>query len=64
MLLLANTTLFDDFLGGLDGAGRAQARLEAPALPSGFVGTRIHFAYCLSSPFDFASMPVEIEIVP
>jgi hypothetical protein len=64
VLLLANTVLFDDFLGVLDGTGKAQARLEAPALPPGYVGTRIHFAYCLSSPFDFASMPVEIEIVP
>ncbi|MHC4942353.1 MAG: DUF7948 domain-containing protein [Planctomycetota bacterium] len=64
VLLLVNTPLFADFLGVLDSAGDAEAQLNAPSLPPGFVGTSMYFAYCLSSPFDFVSIPMEIEIVP
>jgi hypothetical protein len=63
VLVHANTQLFSSFMGGLDPEGRAQARLNAPPLP-GFAGTMMHFAYVLSDPFDFASTPVLIEVVP
>jgi hypothetical protein len=64
VLLLLNTPLFADFLGQLDGSGMGTAQLNAPALPSGFVGSILYFAYCLNNPFDFVSNAVEIEIVP
>jgi hypothetical protein len=61
---LLNTPTFSNFLGTLDAFGQAEAELSAPALPPGYVGQKIYFAYCLNVPFDFASNPVEIEIVP
>ena len=64
MFPLLNTYYFTNFLGTLDANGSSTAQLNAPALPPGFVGVIMYYAYCLSSPFDFASNPVEIEIVP
>ncbi|MHC4945191.1 MAG: right-handed parallel beta-helix repeat-containing protein [Planctomycetota bacterium] len=62
-LLMVNTPVFEDFLGTLDGAGRAAAQLNAPQLPSGYVGVEMCFAYCLNDPFDFVSNPIIVEIV-
>jgi hypothetical protein len=61
---LLNSTIFSNFLGALDEYGQAQAQLNAPALPPGYVGLELYFAFCLNNPFDFASNPVEIEIIP
>ncbi|MHC4942352.1 MAG: DUF7948 domain-containing protein [Planctomycetota bacterium] len=63
VLLLMNSPLFIDFLGSLDSGGQAAAQLFSPALPPGYVGMRMYYAFCLNNFFDFASNPVEIEIV-
>ncbi|MHC4941505.1 MAG: FG-GAP repeat domain-containing protein [Planctomycetota bacterium] len=60
---LLNTALFSDFMGQLDPQGRAVAQMNAPALPSGYTGLILYFAYCCNNPFDFASNAVEVEIV-
>jgi hypothetical protein len=61
-MTLLNTPLFANFMAKLSDLGRGAARLEAPALPPGYAGTIIGFAYCLNHPFDFASNRVEIKI--
>jgi hypothetical protein len=63
VLNLINTSVFFDFLGNLDASGIATAQLNAPPLP-GYAGLVMHYAYCLNDPFDFASNPIAIEIVP
>lgn len=60
---MANSPVFHEFMGKLDNLGKASARLNAPPVP-GLAGISMHFACCLNCPFDFASNPVEIEIVP
>jgi hypothetical protein len=64
VLTLLNTSLFTDFLGTFDSAGQAAAQLNAPPVAPVFVGTKMYYAYSLSNPFDFASNPLMIEIVP
>jgi len=59
-----NTPTFSLFAGSLDAQGNATAQLNLPALVPALIGTRISFAYALSAPFDYASTPVVIEIVP
>jgi len=59
-----NTALFVDFMGILDASGSAAASLVAPALPPTSVGAVMTYSYVVSNPFDFASNPVEVEIVP
>jgi len=63
-LSLVNSPLFSDFLGSLNGAGNGTALLAAPALPPGYTGVQIFFAYCLNAPFDFASNAVTVKIIP
>jgi len=58
-----NSPPFTDFYGTLDPQGNAAAQLNAPPVPS-MIGMTLHFAYALASPWDFASNPVEVEIVP
>lgn len=62
-LLLANSPVFSGFMGKLDTGGGATATLNVPPL-AGYAGTVMYYAYCINNPFDFASNPVEIEIVP
>ena len=64
MVGLLNTPLYSGFLGSLDAAGESAAQLNAPALPTGFVGVEMFYAYCLNNPFDFASNSAMVEIVP
>jgi len=64
VLLLLNTPVFHNFLGSLDSSGQAAAQLNTGPLDPSFAGTNLYFAYCLNAPFDFASNPREIEIVP
>lgn len=59
-----NTSLFSGFLGVLDLEGRAAAQINMPALPPGYEGIELHFAYALNKPFDFVSNPVEVIIDP
>jgi hypothetical protein len=61
---LINTSIFDKFMGILDADGSASAKMNLGTLPPGYVGTVMHFAYGLNTPWDFASNPVAIEIVP
>jgi hypothetical protein len=61
---LLNSPVFSNFLGGLDGEGMSAAQLNSPALPPGSAGLVLYFAYCLNNPFDFASNPIEITVVP
>lgn len=63
VLSLSNTVLFQDFIGFLDNNGNATAIMNAPSLPTGYVGLQLHFAYCLKNTYDFVSNPVTIEIV-
>ncbi len=63
VLAWVNTAVFTDFQGLLDAQGEATAWLNAPPIP-GLVGTVMHFAYATTLPFDFASNPVEIIVVP
>ena len=60
-----NSAVFYRFLGQLDPAGRAWARLDTlgPVDPS-FAGISMYFAFLLSNPMDFASNAVEIPLTP
>ncbi len=62
-----NTTPFTNFKGQLDtsGSGTAQFNSMGP-LPSGLfpVGTIMDFAYVLQNPYDFASNPISVQVVP
>jgi hypothetical protein len=65
VMLLLNSPFFDNFLGQLDPTGKEYALFDTIApLPPIAIGARVNFAYALNNPFDFASNPVEIEIVP
>lgn len=59
----ANSALFVNFLGWLNANGQATAQFNCPPLP-GYAGTLLHFAYCCNNPFNFASNPVTIKLVP
>jgi hypothetical protein len=58
-----NGPIFADFLGTLDADGVATASLNLPAFP-GSAGLTMYYAYVLNGPWDFASNPVSIKIVP
>jgi Tol biopolymer transport system component len=59
---LMNTPVFANFYGTLDASGSGAAQFNAPAMP-GAAGLTMYFAYALCNPWDFASNPVEIEIL-
>jgi parallel beta-helix repeat protein/predicted outer membrane repeat protein len=60
-----NTPLFHDFLGALDGNGRGGASLNTHGpMPPGSAGHTMYFAYCLGYPWEFASNPIAVEVVP
>ena len=63
-LTLLGSPLFSGFAGTLDGDGAGSAQLAVGPLPAGAAGLTMYFAYCLTGPFDFASNPVDIEILP
>jgi hypothetical protein len=62
-ILLANTYTFEHFSGTLDdtGIGSASLNLESG---HGYPELLMHFSFALSSPWDFVSNPVIVEIVP
>jgi hypothetical protein len=64
VLSLLNSPTFSHFLDALDVNGQALAQLTAPPLSPTHVGLIMYYAYALSAPFDFASNPVVIEVVP
>ena len=64
-LLQANGPGFLNFHSRLDRSGRARATLNTLGpLPASMVGVQFHYAYLLSSPFDYVSNPVPVEITP
>jgi hypothetical protein len=64
VMSLVNTSLFPNFLSKLGVDGSSTAQINAPALPPGTAGLIMNFAYCTGNPFDFVSIPIEIEVVP
>jgi hypothetical protein len=60
----ANTPVFQNFMGSLDGSGNGLSALNLGPLPSSVAGTKMYFAYTLGKPFDFVSNPVRVKIVP
>jgi hypothetical protein len=61
---LLGTTIFTDFMGVLGADGKAYPVLNVPPLPAGSAGLIMYFGGCCSSPFDFVSNHVEVEVVP
>lgn len=59
-----NSSVFTDFYRTVDISGHGRAQLNAGPLSGGFIGLKMYYAYCLSSPFDFVSNPLEITVVP
>jgi len=59
-----NTPLFGNFMRPLSAAGQGTGTLDVPSIPAQYIGSTLSFAYCLASPFDFASNPVAIEVTP
>ena len=57
-----NGLFFQNFYGTLDGSGKALATLYLGPAP-GSAGLVMSYAYILLNPFDFASNPVNIEVV-
>jgi len=58
---MVNTPIFTNFSGVLDASGNSFAQFNTTGLiPPGFIGTKIYFAYALSSPWDYASNSVKI----
>jgi len=51
-------------MGILSPEGLGEATLNTGSLPTGYVGMRMFYAFCLAFPWEFASNPVEIDIVP
>lgn len=63
----ANSSILVDFRGTLDGSGHSTAQFNTlgPLPPGVFpVGTELHFAYTLLSPYDYASNAVMVEVEP
>jgi len=55
--------VFEKFSGALNPEGMAEAKLKIPkSLFSNLVGTSMWFSFVLTSPIDFASNPVRIDI--
>jgi hypothetical protein len=60
---LTNTIHFQDFLGNLDAFGKATALIDLPPIPD-FAGETMHLAFVLlGPPWDFASNPLDIEVI-
>ena len=66
LINLLSSPALVDFTGNLDGSGKAAAALDSLGpIPPDAVGLVMSFAYaCMDYPFDFASNPVNVEIVP
>jgi hypothetical protein len=65
IVLAANGPFFPNFLGTLDGTGNASAQFDTLGpLPQGSEAFSLVFAYALNAPWDFASNPVMVDIIP
>lgn len=58
-----NGPFFEHFLGTLDDAGFASVEFYISAIP-GMAGIKMYYAFALGNPWNFASNPVTIDIVP
>jgi hypothetical protein len=64
-VVLANSPVFINFMGKLGPAGGAQAVLDAKGPHfTGLSGAWLRFAFTLAYPWEFASNPLPIEILP
>ncbi|MHC4946329.1 MAG: WD40/YVTN/BNR-like repeat-containing protein, partial [Planctomycetota bacterium] len=64
VIILRNTTTFQNFQSTLDGSGQSTAVLNNPYfLPPGYAGAKLYFAYALAAPWDYVSNAVVIEFV-
>ena len=63
---LSGSPLFLNYMGALNTWGGASATLDCTSvtLPSSVIGLKIHFAFGLPKPWDFASNAVMVEFVP
>ncbi|MBU0756123.1 MAG: hypothetical protein KJ645_13350 [Planctomycetes bacterium] len=60
-----NTPYLDRFMGNLNAQGRSAAIFNTLGpLDSMLVGVQMHFGYVLANPINYASMPIEVNIVP
>jgi len=59
-----NSQIFQNFYGALDFNGKSIAVFDTMNPIPGALGLTINFAYACNKPWDFASNPVTIEIVP
>ena len=64
VLDMLNTPIFQDFMGVLDADGKASALFNTFGPVPGTAGIFITYAYALNKPWDYASNPCVIEIVP
>lgn len=63
-LIYANTPLFVNFMGQLSASGEASATMALGGIPSSAIGIHMVFAYALGDPWDYASNPPMVEIIP
>ena len=60
-----NSSIFSNFMGALDLSGKSLAVFDTlGTLPPGMAGVYISFAYAVGRPWDFASNPINVEVVP
>ncbi len=61
-----NSSMFQNFRGTLDGAGRAQAILDTqgPITAPWLMGMEVHFAFALGPPWSYSSTSIAISIEP
>lgn len=64
VLSYLNTPLFEDFMGTLDGSGTAQAKFDTLMPVPGTAGIIMTFDYALNKPWNFASDPVTVVMLP
>jgi hypothetical protein len=64
VMQLANSPVFQNFMGKLDASGEAAATMTVPPLDPATVGMVMYYAYCLNAPFNYVSNPAAIEIAP
>ena len=60
-----NSSYFSDFSGILDSTGDGTAQLNSMgSVPPVLVGRLLNFAYALQAPWDYASVPAPIKVLP
>lgn len=64
MVGLINTPIFANFMGSLDASGKGYAALDTLGPVPGTASVEMVYAFGLANPYDLASNPVVIRIVP